>query len=472
MSSNTTYIQAKPSLFTWLRQPVDNAPLVVFRWCFGLLLFLESGGAILTGWVKKALVEPAVHFPFIGFEWLKPLPGNGMYFYYGVMAVLGLLVMVGLFYRASITAFTLLWWGAYLMQKASYNNHYYLLLVLCFLMMLVPAHAYASLDAKRRPELRSPSCPRWCLLIFVVQMAIVYTYAALAKIEADWLAGIPINMWFANKSHFYLIGGLLQEACFQKLVVYGGIFFDLLIVPLLLWRPTRKWAFILAIFFHGFNSAVFHIGIFPYLALALCLFFFPPETIRRKLLPRKPAFAPDAPVCSTHGLRTREKALFLLLGLHFLVQIALPLRHWWFPGNANWTEEGHRMAWHMMLRSKSGYAQYRVVADGQVFWEYPQQHLTPKQARMVATHPDLIWQYSQFLKNKYQTLGYSQVKVFAHTQVSLNRRPHQLLVDSTVNLAAVPWSPHRPSPWVLPLQEDKSPATPEGTKEGARGSFE
>ncbi len=453
MHSVPTALGVKPSFLTWLRQPVDNAPLVVFRWGFGLLLFLETAGAIATGWVKKNMIDPTVFFPFIGFEWLRPLPGNGMYFYYGAMAFLGLLVMVGWHYRASITAFTFLWWGAYLMQKSSYNNHYYLLLVLCFLMLLVPAHAYASLDAKRNPALRSLSCPRWCLLLFVAQMGIVYTYAAIAKLNPDWLAGTPVSIWFSAKRHFYLIGELLQQAWFQKLVVYGGIFFDLFIVPLLLWRRTRRWAFLLAIFFHGFNSAVFHIGIFPYLALALCVFFFPPETIRRTLLRRKPPLAvPQAPA---PALRTGEKLLFSLLALHFILQVALPMRQWWFPGNTNWTEEGHRMSWHMMLRSKSGYAKYKVIADGKVFWEYPEKHLTPKQTSTVATRPDLIWQYSQFLARHYQKLGYAEVKVFAHTNVSLNKRPFQLLVDSTVNLAAVPWRPHTSSRWLVPLREEE-----------------
>ncbi|WP_205504295.1 HTTM domain-containing protein [Rufibacter psychrotolerans] len=442
---------SRPRLLTWLSQPVDNAPLIVFRWLFGLLLFLETAGAILTGWVKQNLVEPTVFFPFIGFEWLRPLPGNGMYYYYAAMAFLGLLVMVGLFYRASIALFTVLWWGAYLMQKTSYNNHYYLLLVLCFLMLLVPAHTYASLDARRKPELRLLSCPRWCLLVFVAQMGIVYTYAALAKLDSDWLAGIPVNIWFANKSHYVLIGGLLQQAWFQQLVVFGGLFFDLLIVPLLLWHRTRKWAFVLAIFFHAFNSAVFHIGIFPYLALALCVFFFPPETIRRRFLRRKPALAPS--LQPPGEVTTGQRMLFALLAVHFLVQIALPLRHWWFPGNPNWTEEGHRMSWHMMLRSKSGYAQFKVVADGQVHWEVPQNHLTPKQARTVATRPDLLWQYSQFLARKYRQQGHQEVEVYAHTHVSLNRRPTQPLADSTVNLAAVPWLPHHPSPWIVPLQD-------------------
>lgn len=129
---------------TWLQQPVDNSPLIIFRIFFGLLLFLETSGAIVTGWVKENLILPKILFPFIGFEWLKPLPGSGMYCYYDLMAVLGFFVLIGFWYRVSLGLFTLLWWATYLMQKTSYNNHYYLIILLCFLMLLVPANAYAS----------------------------------------------------------------------------------------------------------------------------------------------------------------------------------------------------------------------------------------------------------------------------------------------------------------------------------------
>ena len=48
---------------------------------FGLLIAVESFGALLTGWVKRAFIDPEFTFTFIGFEWLQPLPGNGMYWY-------------------------------------------------------------------------------------------------------------------------------------------------------------------------------------------------------------------------------------------------------------------------------------------------------------------------------------------------------------------------------------------------------
>ncbi|HEY8401303.1 MAG TPA: HTTM domain-containing protein, partial [Cytophagaceae bacterium] len=72
-------------LVQWFFRPVDNTPLILFRVLFGIILALEGFGSILTGWVKETFIDPEVHFPFIGFEWLQPLPGCGMYIYYVIL---------------------------------------------------------------------------------------------------------------------------------------------------------------------------------------------------------------------------------------------------------------------------------------------------------------------------------------------------------------------------------------------------
>lgn len=434
-------------------QPVDNSPLVLFRMFFGLLLFLETAGAIATGWVKENFIEPFVHFPFIYFDWLSPLPGYGMYFYYGLMALLGLMVMIGMYYRFSIGAFTLLWWASYLMQKTSYNNHYYLLILLCFLMFLVPAHRYASWDVRQNLAVKSLTCPRWCLVVFATQIGMVYTFAAIAKMYPDWLAAVPISIWFKAKVNYVLIGPLLQEQWLQIMVAYGGIAFDLLITPLLLFRKTRKPAFILSIFFHLFNSVVFGVGVFPYVAIALSVFFFPPETIRALFFRKKPLLYSETSL--PEKVPAKWPVVLYLLAFYFLIQLWLPLRHWFIPGNVHWTEEGHRMAWQMMLRTKSGSVYYRVKdpITNKTQNVYPAAFLTSKQERVLANRPDMIWQFAQFLEKHFRQQGYRQVQVYAFTAVSLNGRSRQALVDSTVDLAAVPWQPFQHAGWILPLQE-------------------
>ena len=237
---------------SFLFKHIDNSALVVFRIFFGLLCFLESVGAIFTGWVNKTLIEPQFTFNFLGFDWLQPLPGNGMYVCYGIMGVFGLCIMLGYKYRLSAFGFALLWAGTYFMQKTAYNNHYYLLFLLSFIMAILPANRYASLDVKLNSKLKSISMPNWCRWVFIVQLFIVYTYASIAKIYPDWLDTSVIKLLMQNKSNFPVVGQLLQNEGIHYFIAYSGILFDGLIIPLLLFKPTRKYAFFASIFFHYF----------------------------------------------------------------------------------------------------------------------------------------------------------------------------------------------------------------------------
>lgn len=436
----------------WLFKRIDNSALVVFRILFGLLIFLESVGAIFTGWIRRTLIEPEFTFNFIGFDFLQPLPGSWMYVYFALMGVFGFLVMLGYRYRWSMAFFTLMWCGVYLMQKASYNNHYYLLMLLCFLMILLPANRYASLDVKRNPSLKDISMPRWCAWLIILQVWIVYTYASVAKLYPDWLdLTVPANLMKA-RADYPVVGAFLQQRWVHGAIAYTGIFFDLLIVPLLLWKRTRVYAFAVAVFFHLFNSVVFQIGIFPYLSLGFTLFFFEPETIRRLFLKKKPAYTAGEVVVPDY-----KPLLLSLGGLYLLIQLALPLRHWFIPGDVLWTEEGHRLSWRMMLRSKAGYIRFKVVdkETGDVFKVHPGNRLSGKQQGIVSTKPDVIWQFAQRLKREYAAKG-RDVAVYAERNgVSVNGRRAQTLIDPETDLASEQWYLWKHQPWILPFKKEK-----------------
>jgi hypothetical protein len=426
-----------------LHKPVDNTSLVIFRIAFGLLLALESIGAIFTGWVKRVFVDPQFTFSFIGFEWLQPLPGYGMYYYYALMGICGLLVMVGLFYRYSLGLFTLLWWGCYLMQKTSYNNHYYLLILLCLLMMLVPANRNASLDAKFHFVKATTTCPAWCIYIFKWQLLIVYTYAALAKLYPGWLEGKFISLSFASKENYLLIGELLQEQWIQKLVIIGGVVYDLTIIPVMYWDRGRIFGFYVSVVFHLFNSIVFGIGIFPYLMLASLVLFFPTASWRPKI----PGYltVPESQPNTTHW------ALTPFLIIYFVIQLWLPVRHYFIPGDVFVTEEGHRMAWRMMLRTKWGSVKYKLVdkESGKSWVVFPREYLSPKQTRKIAGHPDLIWQFSRLLKREYSNQGINSLEVYAIAETYLNGNKIDDLIDPKIDLLSVEWNRFGHNSWIL-----------------------
>ncbi len=436
--------------WSYWAEPVDNAPLVLFRAVFGLLCFLESAGSIATGWVKETYAGPAYTFPHIGFAWLSALSGPAMYGYYALMSVPALLVMLGAFYRPALAVFSLMWAGVYFGQTASYNNHYYLLLLLCLLLLATPAAADASCDSLRGRVVRSAFCPRWCIGMLVAQIAIVYFYASFAKLDADWLAARPIAIWFRAKQHYPVLGALYAQEWFHYFVAYGGILFDGLVVPLLLWSRTRWLGVALSVIFHVFNSITFQIGIFPYLGISFCLLFFPGEPIRRYLRTTRWArffadgnerAAPVAPL---------PMVAALVLIAYFGLQLALPLRHFLYPGNVHWSEEGHRMAWHMMLRTKAGAVTMRVVdrESGEQWRVRPSDMLSDKQARRIAGRPDMLWRFARILRRRYAAEG-RDVAVFADTRVSLNGHPSRRLVDPEVDLSRADWPWIRPLPWIL-----------------------
>jgi len=429
---------------------IDNSPLIIFRILFGILVALECYGAILTGWVKRTLVEPQFTFNFIGFDWLQPLPGYGMYIYFFIMGTLGVCIALGYKYRFSIVSFTLMWAAVYLMQKTSYNNHYYLLVLISGLMCFFPAHKSHSLDVKRNPALKTDAMYAWVKWAIIFQLLIVYTYAAIAKMYGDWLDFGIVRILMLGKAHYYIIGELLQQPWIHKIIGVVGILFDLFIVPALLWKRTRKFAFFVSIFFHLFNSIVFQIGIFPYLSLAFTVFFFEPETIRKIFFKRKMPY-----LLNKVEIPTYKPLLYSLGGLYFLVQLALPLRQHFIGHDVLWTEEGHRLSWRMMLRSRSGTIQFKIIEkkSGTSDIVDLDEYLTKKQKRRIAAYPDFIWQFAQYLKKEYAEKGIP-ISVYAvNSKVSVNGRPSRAFIDPGVDLANTKWDYFWHNEWILPNPE-------------------
>lgn len=430
----------------FLFKQIDNSPLLIFRIFFGILVSLECYGAILTGWVRRTLIEPSFTFTFIGFEWLQPLPGNGMYIYFLVMGTLGICIALGYKYRFATLAFTLMWAAVYLMQKTAYNNHYYLLLLIALIMSFLPAHRNCSLDARLDPAIKTNHMPAYIKWGIVIQLFIVYTYASVAKLYGDWLDFSIIEILFKRKQDYPLIGALLQQPTVHMIVGISGILFDLLIVPAMLWKKSRKWAFMAAIFFHLFNSIVFQIGIFPYLALAFMVFFYDPETIRKIFFRKKKPY-----LLNEVSIPPHKKVILGVLGIYFFIQLLLPIRHYFIKDDVLWTEEGHRLSWRMMLRSRSGLTSIKIKnkTTGNWYLVNLEDYLTKRQKNKLKAYPDFMWQFAQRLKAEYAEKG-EDISVFVDARVSVNGKPHYQFIDPEVDMAQVPWGYFGHSEWILP----------------------
>ena len=427
-----------------LFKAIDNSPLIVFRILFGFLIACESFGAILNGWVKRVLTDPQFTFSFIGFEWLQPLPGFGMYFYFVLMGFFGLAIMLGYRYRIAITSYTILWAGVYFMQKSSYNNHYYLLLLISFLLIFLPANRYASLDVKQNRVSEEKTMPYWISLLFIIQVGIVYVFASLAKFYPDWLDGtFTKNLLSGTTSRPFFLE-LFSQKWFYLFIAYAGILFDLLIVPFLLFKKTRTLALIASVIFHIFNSITLQIGIFPFFALTFALFFYEPETIRRLFLRKKPKLEDENLSQNLYG----KRIVYFLMIPYLIIQIALPLRHHFIEGDVLWTEEGHRLSWRMMLRERNGYItiQIKDLKTGSVSIYNYRKNLTNKQAQNLATKPDFIWQYCQRIKEEYKG---KPIAIYIDCKNSINRKEYKSLIDPNYDMAKAEWNYFAHNEWIL-----------------------
>ena len=419
----------------------DNISLVLFRILFGLLIVLECWGAILTGWVKETFVYPQFTFHFLGFEWTQILLGPVMYFYFLFMGGLGILIGIGFYYRISTVLFTLMWGLVYAMQKSHYNNHYYLLLLISFLMSLVPANANSSIDSRRNKELKSNTCARWHILIFQIQIAIVYFFAAVAKLYPGWIQARPMTIWLAYKSKTPIIGEFLSADWLPMVISYVGIGFDFLIIPLFIINQTRTMALIFALIFHLFNSIVFQIGIFPYFALSFVLFFYPSEVLRRLLRIKKKPF-------TNHSIHISYFPIVRnILLVYFAFQLIFPIRHWFITGDVLWTEEGHRHSWRMMLRTKQSILEIKTLDkdSGKMEIVNPHDYLKPHQVQSMKVRADMIWQFAQYLKRTKK----QNIKIYVNCMLSVNGSQFAPLIDSSIDLSDIKWNIFKHNSWII-----------------------
>ncbi len=433
-------------------RPTDIASLVLFRVLFGGFLVWEVCRYFEHDWIRRYYIAPRFRFHYFGFEWVGPWPGDGMYWHFAGLGVVALCIAIGLCYRASAILFFLGFTYVFLLDQAQYLNHFYLISLIGFLMVFVPAHCTASVDAFLRPRLRSDTVPAWALWILRAQVGIAYFYGGIAKLNSDWLAGEPMRMWLAKRTDFPLVGPLFTEEWVVYAFSYGGLCIDLGMVPLLVWRRTRWLAFGIALFFHVMNSLLFHIGIFPWLMLAATLLFFPADWPRRVLnWPRRePGPAGSEP--RLHASLAAKRLVAGLLAAYLAVQLLVPLRHFLYPGDVSWTEEGHNFSWHMKVRDKSARGEFWATdpASGRSWKIGPRKYLSGRQHSKMLNRPDLVLQFCHHLAEKLREEGHERIEVCAKIRVSMNGREYQDLIDPDVDLAAVSRS-LAPAPWIRPL---------------------
>ena len=222
------------SLKTKLQEPVDGASVAFIRVAFAATMVFWLTMHLVLDKITANYYEPSFLFPYFGFDWLKPWPGRGLHLHFVITLIASLGMLMGVFYRCSSILFAIGFIYIAMLDKATYQNHSYFICLLAILFAITPADRAFSFDRYRR---NLPSTiPRWVLWLFQFQIGLVYFFGGVAKINTDWLHGFPMQQVLATKQDHPIIGPFCQEPWFVHAFVWGGMLFDLLIVPMLLYR--------------------------------------------------------------------------------------------------------------------------------------------------------------------------------------------------------------------------------------------
>ena len=440
------------------KRPVSADSVAAFRIAYGLLVAYGSIRFLAKGWVGALYLEPANHLTYPGFEWVRPLAAPWMHLHMVALAGLGLCIAVGYRHRLAAALFVVGFTYTELIEASLYLNHYWFVTLAGLLLWLLPVGCRWSLDAALGRVAAAPVVPAGAVWALRAQVAVVYGFAGLAKLNPDWLfEAQPLRLWLADRTHLPLIGPLLDEPAVAYLASWWGVFFDCTVVGWLLWRRSRPWAYAALVVFHLATAALFQIGIFPWVMILAALVFFAPDWPRRLASAARAAqTARTARAVSGSFGREEEPAPAMgrvrlaLLGLLAVVQLILPLRHYAIDGNVRWTEEGYYLAWRVMLTEKAGHVEYAVTdpSTGNTWTADPDLVLTDWQAAHAATRPDMVHATARLIADHYRRQGVIDPEVRADAWVTMNGRPAHRLIDPEVDLAAHPRT-NLPSDWIL-----------------------
>ncbi len=274
----------------WLELPW--AKLVVFRFVFFGLMAVD---AFLQ--LPHAPRYGAGGFNVPHFGWL-PLPEPGrasITFVHAALCLLFALVAQGALVRVALPLATVLYgWAYFSSQLDSYQHHYLmwlLLVILCF----------APRAPDPLPRGASPAAPRtvtsWAIRLALVQCAIVYLWAAIAKMTPLWLDGTALYIQVRDG----WARDLIESIGFDRaavMIVAAELFLAAALWIRKLWLP----GFAVGVGLHvGIETIGLEIGLFSYLMIAVYLLLLPDVLFARPAAWLAPRLRVEVPPFLRHA---------------------------------------------------------------------------------------------------------------------------------------------------------------------------
>ena len=416
---------------------------------------------LFNGWVNQLYIQPKFYFGFI--EGISPLPENWMYLPFILLLIGAIGILFGAFYRISTILAFVSFTYIEVLDKTNYLNHYYFVSLVLFLLCLVPANAYLSWDSKRNTSIQKTVVPQWTIRIVQLQLGVVYFFAGVAKVNPDWLLHAqPLAIWLQAYRDLPIVGDYFATSWLAFAFSWFGCIYDLTIPFFLLGNKTRPYAYFFVVVVHIVTWLLFPIGVFPWVMIFSTLIFFP-ATFHEKWLSKVATWfrwEKDKNVLPSHYQTHKIITSFLLV--YVILQLFLPIRSFFnHPQTLFWHEEGMRFSWRVMLMHKEGFATF-YVRDKKSKREIQvrnEDFLTVGQIDQMATQPDMIKQYADYLYTQFEDSIFQTIQgpfriqkpsIHAEIYVSLNGRNTQLFLSKKHDLQEKKYTfaPHK---WLEPF---------------------
>lgn len=249
-----------------IQSRVDPRPLAIARIIAGLNALILSLEALAKLWL---IVQPDVlRLPY--FPGIPHLPKSLLMPLIALWAIQAVAFMIGWNTRISGVILATLMGYSFLFDQQAYSNHLYLLTLLVILLTITDSGAAFSVDARRAKPRENPV--GWPVTLMKFQLTIVYGFAALSKLNTEYLSGSMIE------SSLRVGGPLAIPESWHGTWVMSAIALASILteafLALAFWSPRwRASAVVIGIGFHITILLTMHTAEFlGLLGFALCMF--------------------------------------------------------------------------------------------------------------------------------------------------------------------------------------------------------
>ena len=436
-------------LISYLSIEVSGITISIFRILFGIVLSLQSIYWVITGFIQKNIIDPTFLFPFI--KKVTPLSDNFMiYGLNGLLVISPILMIINKFYKIGLLIYLISFTYLWVLCQGYFNNHYYLISIICFLLL------FSKSPFSRIEKVRVPQFHLYSLIFLIVA---VYIIAGINKLNPYWLYDIQPMTFILSKA------GLNESSFLIPLLSYLGLFFDLFIGPVLLFKKTRNYGIVFSVFFHVLNFIIFllvggEIGFFPFIMIATLILFIEPSWIEERILKS------NARILSRQNLNVHLTYLILIF---LSLQIIIPFRHFFFKGYVDYNGIGQRFSWRLKNMYKEpvtlpGLINFTVLtSNGDTVSTFHLRNidkaniiLTDRQKTNLIYYPNMIPIFAKKIEDKFQeSINNKNFDFVIHgkCEIGFMGRKPELLFSPKIDLTNISSMSHKTNLWLNPLKQ-------------------